>query len=98
MTKDEIRLAVLRAITESGCLEESEVRGLDDSVRAIGGIEGFDSYSGEEATTALCDFLDYDFPLTVNLFIADSGPRRALRIGEIVDKISQLMTREVART
>lgn len=90
MDSNAVRRAVCRAIAESTELSEEEVWALPDSAEPIKGIEGFDSYSGEEATAAIGDFLEVDIPLQVNLFVASDGPRRALRIGEIVSRISKL--------
>ena len=88
MDKSEIRSAVYQAIAEVCDQSEEWARSLSESVRPIGGIEGFDSYSAEEAIAAIADFIDHDFPLRFNPFVA-AGKRRANSIGEIVNAIYQ---------
>jgi hypothetical protein len=86
MKKSDIRSAIGRAIAEVCDRDPQWSANLADSVRPIGGIDGFDSYSAEEAIAAIGDFLEHDFPLRFNPFIAETR-YRAHSIGEIVNAI-----------
>ena len=57
------------------------------STRPVGGVEGFDSLSGVEATVMLSESLGVDLPEEYNPFISNDG-KRALSVGEIADTLS----------
>ena len=57
------------------------------STRPVGGVEGFDSLSGVEATVMLSESLGVDLPEEYNPFISSDG-KRALSVGEIADTLS----------
>ena len=86
LNKAEIRRVVLQAVADAAGLSGEEANRLTDETRPIGGIEGFDSYSGVEATTAICHILDRDLPNNFNPFI-HSSDRRAASIAEVVEAV-----------
>lgn len=57
------------------------------STRPVGGVEGFDSLSGVEATVMLSESLGVELPEDYNPFISTDG-KRALSVGEIADTLS----------
>lgn len=61
---------------------------LTDDIRIVGGIEGFDSYSGLAATVHVAAELGLD-NLGDNIFLGDDS-RRALTHKEIVEQVVEL--------
>ena len=87
MNKPEIVTRLVETIVRVQELSGRSSAGIGASTRPIGGVEGFDSLSGVEATIILSESLGVDLPGDYNPFISDDG-RRALSISEIADGLS----------
>lgn len=86
MNKPEIVTAVVETIAKVQGMSGRPCAGMDASTRPIGGVEGFDSLSGVEATVMLSESLRVDIPINQNPFISKDG-RRPLSISEIADTL-----------
>ena len=87
MDKPEIVTAVVETIAKVQGSSGRPCAGIGASTRPIGGVEGFDSLSGVEATVILSESLGVDIPINANPFMSEDG-RRALSISEIADTLS----------
>lgn len=94
MNKPEIVTTVVDTIAKVQELSGRPTAGIGASTRPIGGVEGFDSLSGVEATIILSESLGVDLPGDYNPFISDDG-RRALSISEIAEGLSARVGLEV---
>lgn len=94
MNKPEIVTTVVDTIAKVQELSGRPTAGIGASTRPIGGVEGFDSLSGVEATMILSESLGVDLPGDYNPFISDDG-RRALSISEIAEGLSARVGLEV---
>ena len=65
------------------------------STRPVGGIEGFDSLNGLEATIMLSASLGIDIPEACNPFVSKDGSR-ATTVSEIADDLSSYAKTGVA--
>ena len=87
MDKQEIVTKVVQTVAQV-----QEVSGRPSAVIGVsscpvGGVEGFDSLSGVEATVMLSESLGIDLPEDNNPFISKDG-KRALSVSEIADILS----------
>ena len=87
MNKPEIVTTVVETITKVQELSGRSSAGIGASTCPIGGVEGFDSLSGVEATIILSESMGVDLPGDYNPFISEDGTR-ALAISEIADGLS----------
>ena len=74
---------VVRIQEESG----RSSAGIGVTTRPVGGVEGFDSLSGVEATVMLSESLGVFLPENYNPFVSKDGTR-ALSVSEIADSLS----------
>jgi acyl carrier protein len=87
MKRQEIITKVVQTIVH---IQEESGRSSADigvSTRPVGGVEGFDSLSGVEATVMLSESLGVRLPEDYNPFISKDG-KRALSVREIADSLS----------
>ena len=87
MDKQEVVTKVVQTVAH---VQETSGRSSADigaSTRPVGGLEGFDSLSGVEATVMLSESLGVELPEDYNPFISTDG-KRALSVGEIADTLS----------
>ena len=87
MDKQELVTEVVRTVTHVQEVSGRSSAGIGTSTRPVGGLEGFDSLSGVEATVMLSESLGVDLPDEYNPFISSDG-NRALSVGEIADTLS----------
>lgn len=87
MDKQEIVTKVVQTIAQVQEVSGRPSAGIGPSTRPVGGVDGFDSLSGVEATVMLSDSLGVDLPDDYNPFISNDG-KRALSVGEIADNLS----------
>lgn len=94
MNNSEIAATVVETIAKVQELSGRSSIGIGAFTCPIGGVEGFDSLSGVEATIILSESLGIDLPGDYNPFISEDG-RRALSIKEIADALSARIGVEV---
>ena len=87
MERQEIVAAVVQTVAQVQEASGRSSAGIGASTRPVGGVEGFDSLSGVEATVMLSESLGVDLPEDYNPFISNDG-KRALSVGEIADSLS----------
>ena len=87
MDRQEIIAKVIETVVQVQVVSGRSSTGIGLSTRPVGGLEGFDSYSGVEATVMLSHTLGVDLPDDYNPFISKDG-KRALSVGEIADSLS----------
>ena len=87
MDKQEIVTKVVQTVAHVQEMSGRSSAGIGASTRPMGGVEGFDSLSGVEATVMLSDSLGVELPEDYNPFISSDG-KRALSVGEIADTLS----------
>ena len=87
MDKQEIVSKVVQTVTQVQKVSGRSSAGIGLSTRPVGGVEGFDSLSGVEATVMLAESLGVDLPGNYNPFVSNDG-KRALSVGEIADNLS----------
>lgn len=87
MDKQEIVTKVVQTVAYVQEMSGRSSVGIGVSTRPVGGVEGFDSLSGVEATVMLSESLGVDLPEDYNPFISSDG-KRALSLGEIADTLS----------
>ncbi len=87
MDKQEIITKVVQTLTQVQEVSGRPITKIDISTRPVGGVEGFDSLSGVEATVMLSECLGVDLPDDYNPFISNDG-KRALSVGEIAETLS----------
>ena len=87
MDKQEIVTKVVQTVAHVQDVSGRSSTGIGSSTRPVGGVEGFDSLSGVEATAMLSESLGVDLPEDYNPFISSDG-KRALSVGEISDTLS----------
>ena len=85
MDKQEIVTKVVQTVAHVQEVSGRSSAGIGPSTRPVGGVDGFDSLSGVEATVMLSESLGVDLP--DNPFISNDG-NRALSVGEIADNLS----------
>ena len=87
MDKQQIMDKVVQTVAQ---VQEASGRpniGIGASTCPVGGLEGFDSLSGVEATVMLSEALGANIPEDCNPFISKDG-KRALSVSEIADTLS----------
>lgn len=94
MDRPDIVTTVVETIAKVQELSGRPSVGIGASTCPIGGVEGFDSLSGVEATIILSESLGADLPGDYNPFISEDG-KRALSISEIADGVSTALGLEV---
>ena len=87
MDKKEIVTKVVQTVTHVQEASGRSSAGIGASTRPVGGVEGFDSLCGLEATVMLSESLKVALPDDYNPFISKDG-KRALSVGEIADTLS----------
>ena len=87
MDKQEIVTKVVQTLAHVQEVSGRSSAGIGASTRPVGGVEGFDSLSGVEATVMLSESLGVDLPEDYNPFISNDG-KRALSVSEIADNLS----------
>ena len=87
MDKQEIVTKVVQTVSHVQEVSGRSSAGIGASTRPVGGVEGFDSLSGVEATVMLSESLGVNLPEDYNPFISNDG-KRALSVGEIADNLS----------
>ena len=87
MDRQEIVTKVIETVAQVQDVSGRSSAGIGVSSRPVGGVEGFDSYSGVEATAMLSASLGIDLPKDYNPFVSSDG-KRALSVGEIADNLS----------
>lgn len=86
MDKQQIVDKVVQTVAEIQEASGRSTVGIGLSTRPVGGLEGFDSLNGVEATVMLSDSLGVNIPEDCNPFISKDG-KRALSVGEIADSL-----------
>ncbi len=94
MDKQEIVSKVIETVADVQTVGGRPSAGIDASTCPIGGVEGFDSLNGVEATVMLSGAFGVDLPDDYNPFVSNDG-RRALTISEIADSLSAYLKPEV---
>jgi acyl carrier protein len=89
MSFETVQQAIIEVLTEIQTISGREVVPMSGATCAIGDLPGFDSLNGIEATLEISTKLGYDFPVD-NLLIDDAAAR-ALTIGEIAQRVCQLL-------
>ena len=87
MERQEIITKVIQTVAEVQGMSGRPSAGIDNSTRPVGGVEGFDSLCGVEATVMLSDSLGLHLPEDYNPFISKDG-KRALTVEAIADGLS----------
>ena len=87
MGKQEIVTKVVQTVAHVQEMSGRSSAGIGASTRPVGGVEGFDSLSGVEATVMLSESLGVDLPEDYNPFISNDR-RWALSVSEIADSLS----------
>ena len=87
MDKQELVTKVVQTVAHVQEVSGRSSAAIGASTRPVGGVEGFDSLSGVEATVVLSESLGVDLPQEYNPFISSDG-KRALSVGEIADTLS----------
>lgn len=93
MDRQEIVTKVIETVAQVQDVSGRSRAGIGVSTCPIGGVEGFDSYSGVEATVMLSESLGVDLPDDYNPFIS-KDEKRALTVGEIADTLSDYIGAE----
>ncbi|MDE2824068.1 MAG: hypothetical protein OXK79_11265 [Chloroflexota bacterium] len=86
MDRQEIVNKVIETVAQVQDVSGRSSADIGVSTRPVGGVEGFDSYSGVEATAMLSASLAIDLPKDYNPFISRDG-KRAQSVGEIADSL-----------
>ena len=94
MDKQDIAAAVVQTVAHVQEVSGRSSAGIGPSTRPVGGVQGFDSLSGVEATVMLSQSLGIDIPEDHNPFISNDG-KRALSVSEIADNLSTFIKPEV---
>ena len=89
MTPQELQNIVCEVLVEIQTQSGREVARVDGRTRPIGGLLGFDSLSGLEATVELSQKLECEIPEDVNLFVNEAGTR-ALRVEEVARRLEAM--------
>lgn len=89
MTTARILQTIIDVLSEIQTISGREVIAMSGSTCPIGQLPGFDSLNGIEVTLELSSRLGYDFEVD-NLLVDDVG-HRALSIGEVADRIQELL-------
>ena len=87
MEKQEIISQVVQTVVRVQQVSGRPSADIGASTRPVGGVEGFDSLNGVEATVMLSEALEFELPHDYNPFISADG-KRALSVGEIADTLS----------
>ena len=87
MDKQEIVTKVVQTVVQVQEVSGRSSAGIGPSTRPVGGVEGFDSLSGVEATVMLSESLGVDLPDDYNPFISKDG-KQALSVDEIAETLS----------
>ena len=87
MDKPQIVTKIIQTVAQVQEMSGRSSAGINTSTRPVGGVEGFDSLSGVEATVILSDSLGLRIPDDYNPFISKDG-KRALTVEEIADGLS----------
>lgn len=90
MQQQEIVSKVVRTISRVQEMSGRSSAGIEASTCPMGGVDGFDSLSGVEATVMLSESLGVSLPKDYNPFFSKDG-KRALSVGEIADTLSALI-------
>ena len=93
MHKQEIVVKVAQTVAQIQEMSGRSSAGIGVSTCPVGGVEGFDSLSGVEATVMLSESLGVSLPEDYNPFISEDG-KRALSVGEIADALSTYVRAE----
>ena len=93
MDKQEIVAKVIQAVAQVQQMSGRPSADIGTSTRPVGGVEGFDSLNGVEATVMLSESLRVELPEDCNPFISTDG-KRALTVGEIADTLSTYIEAE----
>ena len=93
MDKQEIATKVVQTLAHVQEVSGRSSAGIGASTRPVGGVEGFDSLSGVEATVMLSESLGVDLPEDYNPFISNDG-NRTLSVSEIADNLSTYVEAE----
>lgn len=94
MNRQEIVTKVIEAVVQVQDVSGRPNAGIGASTRPVGGVDGFDSLSGVEATVMLSESLGVDIPEVCNPFVSSDG-KRALSVGEIADTLSTFIREKV---
>ena len=97
MDKHSLIKVVIQTVSQVQELSGRPSARVGKSTCPIGGMEGFDSLCGVEATVILSESLGVDLPQDYNPFVSEDG-KQALSIAEIADSLSTYIKAEaVAR-
>lgn len=89
MNPEQVQEAIIEVLGEIQTISGRILTPMNGTTCPIGDLPGFDSLNGIEATLQISEKFGYDFPLD-NLLVDDTG-HRALTIGEVVERVRQLM-------
>ena len=95
MDNQEIVTKVVQTVAHVQEMSGRPSAGIGASTRPVGGVEGFDSLSGVEATAMLSESLGVELPEDYNPFISTDG-KRTLSVGEIADTLSTYIGEKAA--
>ncbi|MCH8146629.1 MAG: hypothetical protein IH987_01350 [Planctomycetes bacterium] len=90
MTRQEVEAAVITAITEIQGISGRECPKITAKTIPIGGVPGFDSLNGLEATILIDKRLGIETPDDARLFTNETG-ERAIPIAEIAQRIVEFI-------
>lgn len=93
MDKEQIKAKVIETVNQVQDVSGRSSAGIGASTRPIGGVDGFDSLSGVEATAMLSASLGVDIPENYNPFISSDG-KQALSVNEIANRLSTFIKAE----
>ncbi len=94
MEKQEVITKVVQAVAQVQEISGRPSSGIGSSTRPVGGVEGFDSLSGVEATVVLSESLGVELPVDYNPFVSKGG-QRAMSVSEIANNLCILVGEEV---
>jgi len=88
-SKKEIEAVVIETIRNIQVMSGREQTQVGSNTVPIGGLEGFTSRNGLEATPSIAFKLNVNIPLDMNIFKNEKG-NKALSVKEIADRIESL--------
>lgn len=94
MNQTDLRLLILDVLRHVQALGGREWSGLNADACPIGALEGFDSYTGLEATQIIEERLGR--PLELDTAFVDRAGKRALTLDQIVDYVAKALGGEGA--
>jgi len=90
MERSDIRNLVVKVVEEIQTQSGRPCAAIDDNIRPIGDLDGFDSLNAEEATSMLSERLGVE--IEENPFVDGDNPR-ALRLQQVVDRLHRIIAK-----